>query len=278
MKLYYIRSKNEYKKILNEDLHFHFKELKKIVPDTDTDFTIDGFSLPAKKQVKFHVDFKYGTYPDVNWRERVVCPETNLNNRLRYSDMIIDMIGNVYSEDKIYIMEQVTYFYTYLKSKHNNLVGSEFIGSEFNSGYINDNGILHQDATNLSFNNQEFKIVLSFEVLEHIPDYQKALFECQRVLRNGAKLIFSAPFNVNSNETIVRAKVNSKGKIIHILEPEYHGDPMNSSSEGVLCFQHFGWDILSVLKQVGFKDAYAIMGWSLELGIVTPQIIIVAEK
>ena len=128
----------------------------------------------------------------------------------------------------------------------------------------------------MSFDSNEFQAVLSFDVLEHIPDYRKALSESYRVLRNSCRLIFTAPFNVNSDETLIRARINSDGDIEHLLEPEYHGDPL--SSEGVLCFQHFGWDIIDLLHDVGFRDAYAVVGWSLGLGFAMPQIIFIAEK
>ena len=50
--------------------------------------------------------------------------------------------------------------------------------------------MLHQDATNLSFDDSEFKCVLSFDVLEHIPDYDAALRESYRVLKRGGKFHF----------------------------------------------------------------------------------------
>jgi len=39
------------------------------------------------------------------------------------------------------------------------------------------------DATNLSFEDNEFDVVLSFDVLHHIPDWDKALSEIVRVLK-----------------------------------------------------------------------------------------------
>jgi len=50
------------------------------------------------------------------------------------------------------------------------------------------------------------------------------------------------------------------------------------SSEGVLCYQHFGWDILNALTDTGFRDAYGVVGWSINLGFITPQLVFVAEK
>ena len=94
----------------------------------------------------------------------------------------------------------------------------------------------------------------------HIPDYKKCLEESYRTLKEDGVFLFSVPFRWDLEETLVRAKVTPVGEIEHILEPEYHGDPMQD--QGCLCFYHFGWDILSLCKQAGFKDAYSISIWS----------------
>ena len=45
------------------------------------------------------------------------------------------------------------------------------------------------------------------------------------------------------------------GRIEHLQPPEYHGDPLGG---GVLCFHHFGWDLLEALREAGFTDAEAL--------------------
>ncbi len=52
---------------------------------------------------------------------------------------------------------------------------------------------LKADATALLFPDQEFDVVVSFEVIEHIKDYQQYLKEAFRVLKLGGYLIFSTP-------------------------------------------------------------------------------------
>ena len=231
----------------------------------------------AEEVVEFNVIFGNGlSYPNVNWRETVNCPKTFFNNRMRFALMIIDTLGRILKDDKVYIMEQVTPLFKYLKNKYPNLIGSEYFDENTVSGTINSEGVIHQNATRLSFKDQEFKAILSFDVFEHVPDYKKAFMESFRVLKNGGRLIFSAPFIPDSDQTQIRARLEVNGEISHILEPEYHGDPM--SSNGILCFQHFGWDILDLLKDIGFKDAYAVVGWSLGLGFLTPQMILLLKN
>ena len=275
MKLYYVRNKSDYDALKGEGWKPHFEAIKQFLPEQDEEFFIKGFSLAANQNVDFKVRFIPGKYPEVNWRERVLCPITRLNNRMRFSAAILDLLGQALSTDAIYIMEQTTRLYTYLKERHPYLIGSEFVDPNQASGWVSETGILHQDATRLSFADCAFQAVLSFDVLEHIPSYQKALSEAWRVLRPGGRFIFSAPF-INAEKTLIRASLNADGSVEHHCEPEYHGDPM--SSEGVLCYQHFGWDILRALKEAGFREAYGVVGWSISLGFITPQLIFVAEK
>ena len=68
------------------------------------------------------------------------------------------------------------------------------------------------------------------------------------------------------------------GEVRHLLEPEYHGNPI--SSEGCLCFQHFGWSVLDDLKKVGFSRSYVLTLWSRDFGYMGlgEQYFIVAQK
>lgn len=276
MRLFHIKNKDDFaKEISEEKIAAHMSAVNEFIPPTEKSFVFNGYSLSADQNVDFYVDFLYGKYPTPNWRERVVCPISKLNNRNRYADFIVDTYAGILSSDIIYIMEQTTPFYRHLRSKYKNIIGSEFISPKLASGYINPENILHQDATKLSFEDETFKAVLSFDVLEHIPDYLTALKETYRVLERGGKLIFTAPFN-NKDETTIRAIITETGDIKHILEPEYHGDPM--SKEGVLCYYHFGWDIIDSLLKTGFTNAYAVVGYSLNMGFIGPQLVFIGEK
>jgi SAM-dependent methyltransferase len=182
-----------------------------------------------------------------------------------------------YNNDQIYITEQVTAFYRYLSARFQNVTGSEFVGEYCAPGSVTPEGIRHEDLTDLNFPAGFFKNLLSFDCLEHIPDDTKALTECYRVLSPSANMLFSVPFDLSSKRNITRAKLTEKGKIEHILEPEYHGDPMKKS--GCLCFRHYGWELLDALKKVGFKDAYAILYWSRDFCYLGgEQVILVAKK
>jgi hypothetical protein len=104
-----------------------------------------------------------------------------------------------------------------------------------------------------------------------------ALHEIFRILKKGGDLIMSVPFDLNKYNNIIRAILNSNGEIEHILEPEYHGDPVEIQN-GCLCFQTFGWELLDELKAVGFKETVVYTTWSINNGILGDICFIRAKK
>lgn len=52
-----------------------------------------------------------------------------------------------------------------------------------------------EDATRISFPDETFDLVLANHILEHIPDYKKALREVWRVLKPGGTAVLQTPFS-----------------------------------------------------------------------------------
>jgi hypothetical protein len=75
----------------------------------------------------------------------------------------------------------------------------------------------------------------------------------------------TVPFLLHGADTIVRARIDSSGFLEHLLPPEYHGDPRQPDA-GILCFQHFGWDVLDDLRAAGFGSAELLILWSRTFG------------
>ena len=263
-----IRDLQEYKDHMQNNARI-YRKIQQLEDDlcknNGREFTVKGYSYPARAEVEFLVDYLYSNEVSINWRERVVCPITHLNNRLRASVHFIDFELNPDINSKIYIAEQLTPLYTYLKKKYSNLIGSEFLGTNIKPGFVNDKGIRHEDATDLSFKDGELDFYLTFECFEHIPDFLKGFRESYRVLKTGGMMFWTVPFNGYSQGNLIRATVGPNGKINHILEPEFHGDPVNPEA-GILCYTHFGWEMFDLLRRIGFRDAYAITYWCDVLG------------
>jgi hypothetical protein len=267
MNIFRIRSYAEYcthaarnKQSIDE----HIAYLEKVLPNTQKVFSVSGYSYTAGKQVQFLVDFQHsGDSGTVNWRERVCCPETYFNNRMRATFHLFDIEMEPYTDIRLYITEQVTPIYKYFLDKFPNTTGSEFLGDELSFGGINKNGVRNETLCALSFPDQSFDALVSLDVLEHIPDYEQAFRECARVLKDGGKMMWSVPFIPSSPSNFVRAKIE-RGEIVHIQPPEYHGDPLSGNE--ILCFQHFGWEMFDQMRAAGFRDSYALCYHSREFG------------
>ena len=91
--------------------------------------------------------------------------------------------------EHIYIYEQVTEMFKQLKKHAKILLGSEYINGEYESGFIMENGIRHEDAMNLSFSDEQFKCIISQDVFEHVSDIKKALYESRQAI-NRTKSFF----------------------------------------------------------------------------------------
>lgn len=233
---------------------------------------LDGYSAASNSMVHFRVDTRMvlgdGTY---NLRETVNCPTTGFNMRMRAAIQAVRQCETD-TTCRIYIAEQKTPLFRFFCEIYGDVSGSEYLGDSVPLGARDASGLRNEDGTQLTFPNNDFDVVLSFEVLEHIPDYKRALRETHRILRPGGRFYLTAPFIASRQETLVRAKVED-GEIVHILEPEYHGDPVRQ--EGILCFQHFGWDLADCLREAGFDDVAALVFDRIEEGYYTEEAIIV---
>lgn len=221
---------------------------------------VPGYSATAGGPVEFAVSFNDAGA--ANWRESVVCPVTGLNNRIRAAVHLFAVECQPTVHAKVYVTEQTTPFYKYMEGLFPRLVGSEFVPG-LERGASTPEGIRHEDLTDLTFGQATFDAILSFDVFEHVPDYKAGLRECARVLRPGGRIYITVPF-AGTADTIVRARLREDGEIEHLLEPEYHGDPM--MKDGILCFYHFGYDLMAEMRAAGFSDAYACYYWSAEFG------------
>ncbi len=199
-----------------------------------------------------------------NWREQLVCSGCSLNNRMRATLHLLDAMIEHKTEVDIYFTEQVTALYKAAKTCFPKAIGSEYLRDGTLSGQLNKDGVRHEDVTNLTFTDGYFDALVTLDVLEHVPDTLSALREFARVLKPGGTMILTAPFRIDRQQTLVRAKVDSNGHIEHLEEPEYHGDPMDKG--GVLCFYHFGWDLLDALRDAGFAEATVVSYWSVRWG------------
>lgn len=221
-------------------------------------FRLRLFCLCCNETTQMLVDYKHCAVQEdgtriPNWRERLVCPGCDMNNRQRLiATLIHQFTAERSAAPAIYMMEQVTPIYEWVCSLgESSVAGSEYLGPEYEGGQ-RVHGIQHEDVMALSYADESFDVVVSNDVLEHIPDPAKALRECFRVLKPAGIVLATIPFEPASDTTAVRARLTETG-IEHVLPPQYHGNPL--SFDGSLVFHDFGWDLLELARVIGFAPA-----------------------
>jgi len=251
-----------------------------LIREDEEAFTVDGECFLCGKAAAFEVTFEYAYEVDgrltPNWREGLRCPVCGLNNRMRAALHLLDTLCKPTSKSKIYITEQLGPIYDRLTRTFESVVGSEYLRDGTAPGDVNSQGVRHEDLTRLTFGDGELDLVISFDVLEHVPNFRAALGEIRRVLRPGGQLMLSAPFRAEMSKNLTRAVLRDDGSVEHLTEPEYHGDPL--SDAGCLAFYHFGWELLDDLCATGFTAPAAHLYWSRRYGYLgRDQLILTAE-
>lgn len=127
---------------------------------------------------------------------------------------------------------------TYYRSFYSN---SETLGS------VRPDGVRCEDITQLTFKPNSLDLIVSSDVLKHVPDPHAAFDECYRVLKPGGFHLFTVPPRVITKK---RAEIVA-GTIHHWTEPDYHSDPLNP--QGILAFWDYGPDAATMFGASGLR-------------------------
>lgn len=216
----------------------------------------------------------------IDTRDGMACIECGLNARVRAGIGLLQALAPDAAD--VYITEQATPTYIWMQQHYPDIRGSEYqpdpVKREALAVQLANLGghgtIDFEDVTRLSYASGSLDAVLSFDVLEHVPEYRAALREFARVLTPGGVLLATFPFT-DQLCTIMRASVGADDVLTHLLEPEYHDDPI---SGGTLCFYHFGWDVLEETRLAGFASAQMVMVWAPHQGLLYGHWILAATR
>jgi SAM-dependent methyltransferase len=219
------------------------------------------------------------------WREGLPCEHCRLNARLRLGLSLLRHHAPGSAAARIYLTEQCSHAYAAARRLFREAIGSEFVQDEVRRGHLEpwlrdlvgdpDIEVGHEDPTALGFPTAAFDAVGSFDLLQRLPDPVPALREFARVLRPGGALVMSVPFLVAQPGTTLRARLTPDG-IEHLLPPEMHDDP--ASGIPALCWRHFGWDLLDLLRANGFQRAWLAEAFAPDLGFFGDNKIVVALR
>jgi SAM-dependent methyltransferase len=126
-----------------------------------------------------------------------------------------------------------------------------FYSADLERGSIHGDGIRCEDITKLTYPNCSLDLIISSDVLEHVPNLDMAFRESYRVLRPGGSHIFTIPPRPRTRK---RAEI-VENKVIHLMEPDYHSDPLNPA--GILAFWDFGPDGADLFASSGLEISIA---------------------
>lgn len=114
-------------------------------------------------------------------------------------------------------------------------------------GLARADGAICEDITSLTFADSSLDIIVSSDVLEHVPRLDLAFRETARVLKPGGVHLFTVPPRPKTKK---RADVADEG-IRYLETPEYHRDPL--SPQGILAFWDVGPDLPEVISSPGLE-------------------------
>lgn len=101
-------------------------------------------------------------------------------------------------------------------------------------------GYQSENLEALTFQDDTFDLFVAQDVFEHIMFPDAAAKEIGRTLRPGGMCIMTFPAVRHSEPSRRRARLGADGEIEHILEAQYHGNPMGGGS---LVTIDWGWDV-----------------------------------
>ncbi len=119
---------------------------------------------------------------------------------------------------------------------HDSMCGHSMIPRR-KRGSVRADGTMCQDITALTFANESFDLIVSSDVLEHVPLLERAFDESRRVLKQEGAHLFTVPPRLSTRR---RAELVGE-TVVHLESPEYHRDPL--SPQGILAFWDLGPDL-----------------------------------
>jgi glycosyltransferase involved in cell wall biosynthesis len=222
-------------------------------------FQVPGFCISCRKPRAFQVDLgdgerRGGGPAPSGWQEQLRCGACALDSRSRAAVHFLKKKLRLTPDSKLYLAEQTTPLHRRLLQFYPNAVAGGHPGGKGPLGGTDEPGRRDDDLTRLSFPDESFDAILSFDTLAHIPDYRSALREWWRCVKPGGTLILSVPFNLASPLTVSRTPADGRGE------------------------HDFGWELIGRLHGAGFRTSALHFFWSHRFAYLGDQFLIVARK
>lgn len=195
-----------------------------------------------------------------SFREGYQCP--NCRASLRYRGQAASIIKIFGDDDKIDLNELARQdFFKKLNIYEPGVTGpfrnlfsdvenyrNSFYWDDVELGSVKD-GLECQSLEALTYDDNQFDLVISSDIMEHVRRPWDAFADIFRVLKPGGYHVFSIPVHLPMPSK-TKYRVDTTGdEDIHLDEPHYHGNGMGGKS---LVYTDYGADIEAQLKSVGY--------------------------
>jgi SAM-dependent methyltransferase len=211
-----------------------------------------------------------------NLREGLRCQHCKLNNRQRLLLLALqEEFGLDCPEPVGAILESTTRLFKAVHKRWPLIIGSEYLRENCSPGrkywWSTSRWRMrrsrHESITNLSYGTDSLDIVIHTDVFEHVYQTKLALSECYRALKKGGTMIFTAPFFIDLNESILRGRQLEDGSLERLQPDEYHGDGLRVL--GVYTFHNFGWNFFDAIREAGFAEVEIGLNYAPDRGFTS---------
>lgn len=126
------------------------------------------------------------------------------------------------------------------------------------------NGARCENLEEMTFDNEQFDLIITQDVFEHINYPERAFREIARVLKPGGMHIFTVPLYLDRARTRTRFIIED-GIIHHLLDPVYHGNPIDKN--GSLVTVDYGRDFADIIYTSSGMTTTIYLQKDLHLGL-----------
>ena len=202
-------------------------------------FQNDGYCPCCEQQTRFVADQTW-------FRDHYICTKCGCIPRERALMLCIEKFYPKWREAIIHESSPVVRGATLriMKQAPGYFSSQFFPGVELGSVH---KGSRCENLEKLTLADESVDLHITQDVLEHIFDPEAAFREIARTLRPGGMHIFTVPIVNKERPTETCARLHADGTVEHLMEPEYHGNPV--SDEGSLVTRRWGYDICEFIHR-----------------------------
>lgn len=126
----------------------------------------------------------------------------------------------------------------YIANRCAQYMPSQYFEGVASGEYVGD--VRREDLQEMTLRDDSVDLVLTQDVFEHVLEPERGWREIARVLRPGGVHLWTVPIFVGE-QTRVRVEPDGSGGLRHLMEPDYHGNPLGGGS---LVVHEWGDDVM----------------------------------